>query len=250
MYKRGSHVGVILSFVIFVTFLIFMYTTIEPQLKKQKDKQPILDYLEAKLIESFDSELTTFTIQIDKDQINPNKDCIKVQDLADYITEQNMDEESLIIKNSANNILSYIVEGQALSILGGENFDGFLKFYHSKDLQPSMCQGSKSECGIEGCDQITEYTVGSIKTVNNSLEAKINQSAERYNSEYEDLKKELKIPEGNDFGFILMNNQREVLIQAQKEILETFNVYAEEIPILYIDAEANTKPGFLTIKVW
>ena len=36
--KKGSHVGVVVSFVIFVTFLIFLYTIIQPATVREKDR--------------------------------------------------------------------------------------------------------------------------------------------------------------------------------------------------------------------
>ena len=56
--KRGSHVGVVLSFVMFVTFLIFLYSILEPQLKVERDKEAFLEYLKRDLVQNFYEELT------------------------------------------------------------------------------------------------------------------------------------------------------------------------------------------------
>ena len=63
MNKRGSHVGVILSFAIFITFMVFLYFIIEPAIRIQGDKQNILDNLERELLEKFSANLTTYTKQ-------------------------------------------------------------------------------------------------------------------------------------------------------------------------------------------
>ena len=49
--KKGSHVGVVVSFVIFVTFLVFLYTIVQPATVREKDRQYLLDYLTLNLIE-------------------------------------------------------------------------------------------------------------------------------------------------------------------------------------------------------
>ena len=46
--KKGSHVGLVLSFVIFVVFLIFMYPLVGPALETKGDKQYLLEPLEKK----------------------------------------------------------------------------------------------------------------------------------------------------------------------------------------------------------
>ena len=78
MEKRGSHVGVMLSFVIFLTFFIFLYTIIEPVIRTQEDKQALSDYLGTELIKMSFANMTTFSIKINED-INQNKDCIKLK---------------------------------------------------------------------------------------------------------------------------------------------------------------------------
>jgi len=64
--KRGSHVGFILSFVIFVLFILFLYTTIQPAIKIQKEKTLFIDYLKDVLVENFTVNLTTMTIKMQK----------------------------------------------------------------------------------------------------------------------------------------------------------------------------------------
>ena len=64
--KRGSHVGIVLSFVIFVTFLAFLYTIIEPTIKIQQDKESLLNYLKIELMETFSADLTSTSITINK----------------------------------------------------------------------------------------------------------------------------------------------------------------------------------------
>ena len=57
--RRGSHVGVIASFSIFILFLVGLYLVTEPALKFDKDKKALLQYLEGRLVEEFSGNLTT-----------------------------------------------------------------------------------------------------------------------------------------------------------------------------------------------
>ncbi len=61
MKKKGSHIGVMLSFGIFVTFLVFLYSVLQPIIEREQDKKLILDDLVLALVEMFDSDLTTYS---------------------------------------------------------------------------------------------------------------------------------------------------------------------------------------------
>ena len=56
--KKGSHVGFILSFVIFITFIVFLLVVFNPRINFKQNKEPILSHLETELLILFDSDLT------------------------------------------------------------------------------------------------------------------------------------------------------------------------------------------------
>ncbi|MFH1917494.1 MAG: hypothetical protein ABIJ14_00060, partial [Nanoarchaeota archaeon] len=70
-----------------------------------------------------------------------------------------------------------------------------------------------------------------------------------YETNYSDLKKDLKIPDENEFGFDFIYNNDRTTIKVGEENSQT-NIYIEEIPVQYIDEEANILTGLIKIKVW
>ncbi len=56
--KKGSHVGVMISFGIFVVFLLFLYSILQPIIKIEQDKKLILNDLIDGLVEMLNSDLT------------------------------------------------------------------------------------------------------------------------------------------------------------------------------------------------
>jgi len=58
MNKKGSHVGFILSFAIFITFIVFLFVVFNPRINFKQNKEPILNHLETELLIMFDSDLT------------------------------------------------------------------------------------------------------------------------------------------------------------------------------------------------
>ena len=62
--KRGSHVGVVISFAIFVTFVVFLYTLAQTNFKEEQSEESIMPFLEKTLIENASSDLTIITVNI------------------------------------------------------------------------------------------------------------------------------------------------------------------------------------------
>lgn len=245
MKKRGTHIDVVLSFVIFISLLLFVYSIFESEFRTQSGKESVLDYLETELIGRFSMNLTVLTVQI-SETLNPGKDCFRVQNIVSDIQAQGIDEEELVIKDENGNILNYDVSGQALNIGTGTYFIGFLKLYNAEVLDSSFCP----TCGFVGCDPITSYNFGLIKEKESIFAAKIEELADEYNSSYENLKNELGMLPGTEFGFIFEDSEGEVIAEAQKNLPDSSNIYVREIPILYVNDNGLIFQGFLIIKVW
>lgn len=50
MNKKGSHVGMMLSFVIFITFIVFLYSILQPLLTMRQNKEFALESLKIELV--------------------------------------------------------------------------------------------------------------------------------------------------------------------------------------------------------
>lgn len=53
--KKASHAGIMISFAIFVTFIIFLIIILDPAAKKPESKDKLVDFIELKLIENISS---------------------------------------------------------------------------------------------------------------------------------------------------------------------------------------------------
>ena len=220
--KKGSHVGMILSFVIFVAFLIFLYSILEPSIQVKEDKQDLLDNLEIVLTEKFSADLEVTTFVINK---ATTKNCVRLNNFMN-----NLNGSTIIINNESGDIpiqVSRLVDN--LFIVRNNVNNNFFKIYYSEEF-PEVSTGNKSE--------------SSGKEIFESL---INETKYEYENNYTFLKEELKIPDASDFGFVFVNGN--TLVKTDDKKTST-SIYAEEIPILYVDGEANINSGFLTIKVW
>jgi len=239
--RRASHVGVVVSFVIFITFLFFLYSILEPVTNRERDKQYILDYLKLSLIEESTENYTSVTIVVNS---ATTKTCINIQNIADDEIPPGV-RDKLIIKNEEGDTLQYEIQGQGIEIKTGTGFVGILKVYYSDEI-------SNSQTSIGGCDP-KPYSVGIIKTYNEIFESKLEDLNESYYADYEGMKIEIGVPKGTEFSFYLYDGEKTEppILSAEKSTPpETTSVYIEEVPIQYMDGEGNINFGFLRIKVW
>ena len=77
--KKGSHVGMMLSFGIFVVFLVFLYSILQPTIKLERDKKLILSDLIVEFVERFNSNYTSGSIKTGNNDFTT-----EITDLADY----------------------------------------------------------------------------------------------------------------------------------------------------------------------
>jgi len=240
--KRGSHVGMVLSFVIFITFLIFLYSILEPAAKTQKDKQALLDYLKIELTKRFSADITSVAISTRE---IVKEECVKLVNLTEEVEIDShlivKDEEgdiSLAIISESDNKDLYI-EKEAIEVV-------FFKIYNSEEFE-ELGVGTMEKCNNLRRKE-KEYIVGLVRTDEYIFETKIIDLIDEYETSYENLKNELNIPIGSEFGFSFTYTNKTVIGTGEKNV--STSIYAEEIPIQYIDREASVNSGFINIQVW
>lgn len=242
MDKRGTHVGIILSFAIFVIFLVFLYSVTEPAIKIQKDKQALLDYLERALIEQTYVEMKTSTLSINA---TAPQDCIEIENL---ITELEMNSRIRVKNEFEDTTPSYISETNPDNLLIDRDDSGnrFFKIYNSEEFEEISARTINPCKKLKKEDE--DYTIGLTRTETNIFETKIINLINEYKNNYETLKNELKIPAGSEFGFSFTYSNGTKIETLKKEV--STSVYAKEVPIQYVDKESSISSGFINIKVW
>jgi len=230
--KRGSHVGVMLSFVVFITFLIFLYIIIQPVIVTQKDKQPVLEALEIKIIERVSINLDTITIS----GLSVIGGCIELQDTSSWISSSN-----LSIKDQFNTDLQYQKGSNFLIINSNKDF---FKIYASDEFI------NKSQLITTVCQPflIDEYSIGLIKTDKILYENLTVNLTNEYQNDYESLKNVLNVPKGSEFSFKFITQEGIVIGPSEKEV--STSIYSKRTTIKYIDDGGNILLGTLNTKVW
>ncbi len=228
MNKKASHVGMVLSFVIFITFLMLLYTVLEPGISQQENKEYFLEIAQQKIVSYLNSNFTTTTIRVNEEFEMP--ECGEIKQIISP-------RENVIVKDLSEDILEASSENTNVKIKSTGSEKRF-KIYSSEKFEKN------SE--IETCENIEgNYEVGSTNTEQQIFEKSILSFIEDYNKNYLELKNKLGI--GEDFGFIFERNNTEISTNFEAR---STNIYSKEVPILYIDSDANAKFGVIKIKIW
>lgn len=222
---RGSHVGIIASFSIFVIFLVGIYFVLDPMLRIEKDKELALEYLEVKLLETFSSNLTTAIIN--KSEVNS----ICCYD-ANVGVESNLYS---IAKTEDGSVLvsSYRDSDGLLSIKA--NGAGFVWIYYSPVEFYSNPDGDFACWSSDVASVRTSKEIFEKKIIDNGI------------NDFENLTSNLNLP-NNEFSFSFEMENGTILSAGERNT--SSDIYAKEIPIQYIDYNASNLAGKLTIKVW
>ena len=229
--KKGSHVGVVISFVIFVTFLLFIYSILEPSINTKNRAETELKNIEKKIIPAISDNLTSTTIDVG----NSENNCLKISDwdLGNNVVVKNGEE---VLGVSISSLESEELQIESAGV-------DFFKIYSSGSLP-------KAEVESVSCVSVSDgagYELGLVKEAKYIFESKISELLSNYEN-YEMLKQNLSIPEDIEFGVGFVSNNGsfvETSINGNAD-----NLYIIEIPISYVDADANILPGFLRLKAW
>jgi len=222
--KKGSHVGMVLSFVIFITFVVFLYAVLEPSLKIGEDRSNELELIKTKIIDMSSESLITLTITNSSPK---ESNCLKIN------VSTLVDDGNFIAKNAGENKVNSEIIGDFLFIDWADS--NIFKVY----ISPEVDEGSG--------DTFSDCALGSIELVNSRREVFEEKIKDIFNRDYEELKSSIGL--GEDIEFSLMFNDSVKEFSAfEKETSK--EVYAEDNVIRYFDNEANINAGFIRIKVW
>lgn len=235
MNKRGSHVGMVLSFVIFVTFLLFIFSVLQPEIQEDKTNKAAMKNLEREIIENISNKLSSFTLSVKNESIKTN-DCFKINNLIpekDKVIIRNSSKEIIGASNSGGNLVSEYLTKR-----------GFFKVYHSHLFEEEKIS----------CKQIlvfeSNYSVSSKTKTKYIFSLLAKELANSLEIKYNSMKNILNVPKNKDFQFALvLNNGTEIGNLNISENLKT-NVEFKEWPVQYVDDKANILPGNVKIRVW
>ena len=242
--RSGSHVGMILSFVIFITFVVFLYSVIRPAVATGEDKKTTLSYIEKKVEGNTSAVLATITVKI-QDSKNPTENCVKLEKFFVY----SLVSAHLIVENETKNWQDAYYDPandfDDLRINRKDRNNLFFKIYYSPEFD-KLQTTAINPCTL--VHYLADYNITSVVSGSYVFEKRIYELVDYYQNDYEKLRDAFNVPSGTEFGlgFTQSNGTKITIGNAPKSV----SVYAGETPIQYIDDNANIQSGFINVKVW
>jgi hypothetical protein len=118
MNKKGSHIGFMLSFAIFITFIVFLFAIFSPRVNLRQNKELILKQLETTLLTEFDSTLANIVAMAGR---------YNGEDYDELKTE-------LGLPDNTEFAFSFVDEDEGESILAEKNLPGGINIYTKEVL--------------------------------------------------------------------------------------------------------------------
>ena len=235
--KRGSHVGFVISFVIFITFLVFMYLLLNSRVNFGQDKGNSLEYVKGEITERVSGNLTSASVAIN--QANP-QDCVQ---LRDFFLETGVNTERFVVRNDSGAVLTSSKNGNDLFVQRSGSL--FFRIYGSEEFLVS------STGALNPCQPLTEgsgYTLGIVRDSKEVFEPKIISFLNNYTADYEGLKTNMQVNPKDEFGFIFTYNNGTETRTPEKNL--TTNIYIDRIPVQYVKTNGAIESGFIDAIIW
>ncbi|MDP3991962.1 MAG: hypothetical protein U1B79_01365 [Candidatus Pacearchaeota archaeon] len=234
MNKKGSHVGFVISFMLFITFVIFMYLILNSRIDFGQDKANSLEYVKSEITERVSGSLTTASVDLN----NPGSNCVELSNFLGIAGIGNR----VMVRSDSGNILNAGISGQSLQV--ERNGNTFFRVYGSEEF--SQTAGSLGSC--QSLSEGQGYILGLVRDSEEIFESKIIALSNNYTGDYEALKKDMNIGSGDEFGFIFTYADGTAIKTPGQNV--TINVYVDRIPVQYIKTNAAKENGFIDILVW
>ena len=220
-----GHIEVILSFVIFISFLVFILIFLNPIKKISKDSSS-LEFTESKILDYLSANLTSVSLIL-------NSSFSSVQGACLYFNLKL--EDNIIVKESDG------AEKDGDYVYFNYSGNKFYKIYSSIELVEKNFE-------ISNCRKLngSEYNLGVINTKKIILDSKLNQLIKDYNN-YEILKNSFSI--NNEFS-IIIKRENQYLFKLEKFKPNSVEVIAKEIPIEVLNENAEINTYTMQIITW
>ena len=223
--KGAAHVEIILSFAIFIGFLIFLIVVFKPfQFRGGGDVY--LDTLERGISSYAAVEVNSFAIRLNQSSTG----CFWFEDSSTNVSARNMSNAPVDAKSENGKVY---INGQG----------DFFYIYSS----PAF---SETAFDLTACMEKANYTLGLTRSISALSDAKLEELKSRVENDYAALKTELSLPASKEFTFGVRSTQDELILTVSKNIPKGVNVFARNIPVQVAYENRTLVYAILNIQTW
>ena len=228
--KKGlSHIEVILSFVIFLGFLVFLIAILNPFKITNKDKT-YLDVLERGIKDYTSQELKFQALILNKTR----EDCFYIEDYED---------RNIIAKDSVLKIVyAYSTSDLKVYVNG---IDNFYYLYSSSEFEENRFDG-------KNCGKIEKngYDFGLKLDYNVTSYNKLKDLVKNSSDNYRDTGISLGLPSFEEYSFNVRDSQGNWMLNFTKGKPNKVEILARDVPIQIVYSNGTITYAILNIQVW
>ncbi len=229
--KKGSHIDVIVSFIIFIVFVMFLFVLLNPATIVEKDKKQTAEYLKLRIAERIQADIVV--VNVANVSSKNTEDCLSF-------------DEGEVNDISGMTVIAKDSSGNSADTTGSLDIDwasssSFFRVYYSKDSFEVHTAGSSfAEC------QAGE--IKSIRYVSEPVEKNMTKLISDFNANYSSLRSALGVSKNEEFAIQFEFNNGTIIGTAPTDA--KIERYAERYQLSYFDKEANKLSGYATIYIW
>jgi hypothetical protein len=228
MIKRKTassiHVEMLISFIIFVSFIVFMFIAFKPlRISEQKDSS--LALTESKIQDYIARNLTVTSVKLN----SASSGCYSLP-----ISLTN----PVIVKDTSGDL---VTANHDPSKVYFSSAGSFYQIYSGEGLVESPSVGSCSSLGP------ADYTISSRKLYQIPSIMSLSDLFSNYSENISALKETLNLK--NDFN-ILLKKDNNIIFEGQSYKPNSVDIMARDIPIQLYDENASITSAILNVQVW
>lgn len=235
MNKKGlSHIEFVVSFVIFIGFIVFAFVFFNP-LQSQRTLKSTMDYAWIEVSEEGREEVQTYSISIVTPSFNPLELKIRIDGVPLEYNASVEDVNGIPIPTHRDSAGIVYFTRQTSS-------DKFFRIRYSKSLSDSGPILPLSS------DLTSHYAISSSEIRDLYFEKLLLELNQSYYLNYLGLKQELNLPNRMEFGFVVTLNNKQ--ISAVNQIPEGIEVLSKNDRVEIIRISGQREYADLRVIVW
>tara|TARA_Y100000310_G_C20652882_1_gene800414 strand:- start:1273 stop:2001 length:729 start_codon:yes stop_codon:yes gene_type:complete len=237
--KKGavSHIEMILSFIIFVGFLIFLFAIFKP-FRIASSSETYVDVVERGIKENVSVNVNFQTLKL----TGTNPGCFCIPYSLKKVIVKNVNEVKILDSNVET-------DGNRLCIKNSQIF-----FYISSSEEFPNNIGNLYNPNPPGdiCDELTDnYDLGLFRTYDFYSNRKLNKLHSDTLNNYDEVKDYFDITSSKDFSFSVRDKEDGIIIKENtKKAVTGVRVIARDVPIQRVNNNGNYDYLLLNIRVW
>lgn len=235
--KKGAsgHIEIIISFLIFITFVVFLLVFINP-IEKTKDNKHYFELTEKAIMDYLKANLTTFSVKFISEAHTSGCVCIDYTPPANAIGK---DEEYSRI--GANTPPGDII------CMEPERGKLFYRMYFSEEF--TEIGGACTNPNQQNLISPGEYTLGVLNEYEKISNKSLYNLAQNYRTDYENLRTNI-LKLNNYFNIQVRTTDGLLLAYGKIKEPKDEDIIARDIPIEVINEDGDIIPAIMNIQVW